>query len=204
MSIADADLSLSDWLNAAAKKQATPGGGSATALAGALAAAMGEMTLNYSTGRKANTPESEQVLRENLEELTRARQLLLQLMVEDQAAYAELTAVRKLDDADPDKARRVADSLAAAIRVPQAIMAVGMSILAAAERVAPLANTWLLSDLAVSCELALATVRCGAHNVAVNLADLAEADRAPLREEVNAVVERATVMHRQTVTMIGP
>src|SRR5690606_37691475 len=98
--------------------------------------AMGEMTLNYSTGRKANSAEAESILRDNLAELARARALLLELMEEDQRAYAELTAVRKLDDADPAKPRRVADSLAAAIRVPEAIMAAGMSVLGCAARVA--------------------------------------------------------------------
>ena len=198
------DIPIRDWLDAAARKQPTPGGGSVTALVAALAAAMGEMTLNYSTGRKGNSPEAEQVLCENLAELTRARQLLLQLMVEDQAAYAELTATRKLDDSDPDKPRRVADSLAAAIRVPQAIMAAGVSILGAAERVAPHANKWLLSDLAVCCELALAAVRCGGHNVLVNLSELAPGDRAAIREEVDQVISRAAALHHTTTTMIAP
>ena len=197
-------MPLADWLSAAAAKQPTPGGGSVTALVGALAAAMGEMTLNYSTGRKANSPEAEQILRENLAELTRARSLLLELMEEDQRAYGELTAVRKLDDGDPAKPRRVADSLAAAIRVPQAIMAAGMSILAAAERVSPYANRWLLSDLAVCCELALAAVRCGGINVLVNLSELDEAERAALRVEVQEMIARAAGMHQATTTMIAP
>jgi glutamate formiminotransferase/formiminotetrahydrofolate cyclodeaminase len=203
-SIAGPDLPLREWLSAAAAKRATPGGGSAAALAGALAAAMGEMTLNYSTGRKGNTPEAEQILRHNLAELTRARALLLALMQEDQDAYAALTSARKLDDSDPDKARRMADSLAAAIRVPQAIMAAGMSILAAAERVAPHANKWLLSDLAVCCELALAAVRCGGHNVLVNLADLPEEQREAVDDEVEAILARAAALHHETTTMIAP
>lgn len=204
MTVHGPDMPLERWLSAAAAKQPTPGGGSAAALAGALAAAMGEMTLNYSTGRKDNTPEAEQVLRHNLAELTRARALLLALMQEDQAAYAELTAARKLDDSDPDKPRRLADSLAAAIRVPQAIMAAGMSILAVAERVAPHANTWLLSDLAVCCELALAAVRCGGHNVLVNLSELPEDQREAVDDEVEAIIARAAALHHETTTMIAP
>ena len=49
----DANASLNDFLNAAAAKQPAPGGGSVAALAGALAASMGEMVLNYSVGKKS-------------------------------------------------------------------------------------------------------------------------------------------------------
>ncbi len=195
-------MPLGDWLSAAARKQPTPGGGSVTALVGALAAAMGEMTLNYSTGRKANSAEAESILRDNLAELARARALLLELMEEDQRAYAELTAVRKLDDTEPDKPRRVADSLAAAIRVPEAVMAAGMSVLGCASRVAPHGNRWLLSDLAVCCELALAAVRCGAINVRVNLRDLDEGDRRRIDAEVSEMITRGLDLLRTTLAEI--
>lgn len=191
MTIADAELRVREWLSAAAEKRATPGGGSAAALAGALAAAMGEMTLNYSTGRKANSPQAEQVLREHLAELTRARSLLLKLMEEDQAAYLALTAARKLDEADPQKPPTLEAATLAAIRVPQAIVAAGMSVLHSAGVVAEHANRWLLSDLAVCGELALATVRCGSYNVKVNLGDLPQEDRARLQAETDSIVSRA-------------
>ena len=48
----DGSHSLNDFLTALAAKQPAPGGGSVAALAGALAAAMGEMVLNYSIGKK--------------------------------------------------------------------------------------------------------------------------------------------------------
>ena len=48
----DASTSLDSFLTAAAAKKPTPGGGSVTALVGALAASMGEMVLNYSIGKK--------------------------------------------------------------------------------------------------------------------------------------------------------
>ena len=48
----DQTTSIENFLEAAAAKQPTPGGGSVAALAGALAAAMGEMVLNYTLGRR--------------------------------------------------------------------------------------------------------------------------------------------------------
>ena len=48
----DRNTPIAEFLRAASARQATPGGGSVSALAGALAAAMGEMVLNYSIGKK--------------------------------------------------------------------------------------------------------------------------------------------------------
>src|SRR3954471_12862588 len=89
--------SINDFLEAAAAKQPAPGGGSVTALAGALAASMGEMVLNYRVGKKELEPYLGE-LKPALAEFHRARQVLTQLMAEDQQAYAALTAARKLPD----------------------------------------------------------------------------------------------------------
>src|SRR3954452_4495031 len=96
----DASQTINDFLAAAAAKQPTPGGGSIAALAGALAASMGEMVLNYSVTKKS-LAQFEPELKEALAEFTRARQLLLQLMIEDQVAYEALTTARKLPETSP-------------------------------------------------------------------------------------------------------
>ena len=168
---------LADWLSAAASRQPVPGGGSVAAVAGALAAAMGAMTLRFSRKRKANTPDDETAIESTLAEMDRGRLLLLQLAEEDQAAYAALRADK--NDA----------TVAAAIAVPQAIMATALALLDAAVRAAPVANPWLLSDLQVCGDLATAAVRCGSYNVLANLGDVAEADR--LRGECDEQVRRA-------------
>ena len=75
----DHKTTIHDFLNATAAKQPTPGGGSVTALCGALAAAIGEMVLNYSVGKK-DLAQHQDDLKTGLSELTRARALLLGLM----------------------------------------------------------------------------------------------------------------------------
>src|SRR5947208_13252171 len=97
----DQNTTLKDFLNAAAARQPTPGGGSVTALAGALAASMGEMVVNYSIGKKG-LEAFQGELKPAVEELHRARGLLLRLMAEDQAAFQALTTARKLPEG-PDK-----------------------------------------------------------------------------------------------------
>ena len=177
---------LADWLSAAASRQPVPGGGSVAAVAGALAAAMGAMTLRFSQGRKANTPDDETAIESTLAEMDRGRLLLLRLAEEDQTAYAALRADK--NDA----------TVAAAIAVPQAIMATALALLDAAVRAAPVANPWLLSDLQVCGDLATAAVRCGSYNVLANLGDLDAAEAQRLRgecdEQVNRAVERVNAL----------
>ena len=188
--LVDCGTSVSEWLSAAAARRPAPGGGSVAALVGALSAAMGEMTLNFTAGRKGNTAEQEARVAAELAALERARKLMLTLMEEDQAAFAALTAARRLDDAAPGRQQTLDTAHAAAVAVPEAIMAVAAGVLIAASRVAPDANPWLLSDLEVCGELALATVRCGRYNVRANLSDLGPGVAARLNAECDALVRR--------------
>src|SRR5579864_746897 len=96
----DTNVSLNEFLDAAAAKQPTPGGGSVAALAGALAAAMGEMVLNYSVGKKGLEQHAEQ-LQLALSRFHHARQMMIDLMYQDQEAYSTLTLARKKPSDDP-------------------------------------------------------------------------------------------------------
>src|SRR3954467_14467410 len=98
----DQSSTIQQFLEATAARQPAPGGGAVTALAGALAAAIGEMVLNYSVGKKGLEARQDD-LRAVVAELTRARSVMLELMIEDQAAYGALTAARKLPEGSPDR-----------------------------------------------------------------------------------------------------
>lgn len=197
----DANASLSALLDSIAAKQPTPGGGAVAAVSGALAAAIGEMVLNYSIGRKA-TPHLDPQLRPHLESLTRARGVLLQLMVEDQEAFTAFTAAKKLPDDSAGKSKAVTDAQAACIAVPQAITATAVAILTVADAVVEISNRWLLSDLAVCCELAMAAARSGIHNVHANLGSVEAETRAKLETECAAELSRAIALVQKTMPRI--
>ncbi|HUB25727.1 MAG TPA: cyclodeaminase/cyclohydrolase family protein [Tepidisphaeraceae bacterium] len=163
----DKSTSIEAFLSAAAAKQPTPGGGSIAALAGALAASMGEMVLQYSVGKKGLEAHQDQ-LAAALGEFTRARQMLLELMVEDQAAYETLSAARKSDP------QLLAAMSVLCCKVPQFIAASAVAILDLCDELADKVNPRLLSDLAVCGELSMATIRCAACNIRVNLADITD------------------------------
>ncbi len=185
---------IDHFLDAAASRQPTPGGGSISAVTGALAAAMGEMVLNYSIGKKGlEAYESE--LRPALAELHRARDLMLELMVEDQAAYTALSAARKLPPNTPDRSERITMALAASIRAPQAMAAAAVAVLGVCDRVINFVNFHLLSDLAVAADLAMATARCAVYNVRINLDEIADPhERQSIESTIGQTLGHAAVL----------
>lgn len=191
------DNSIKEFLAAAAAKQPAPGGGSVTALTGALAASMGEMVINYTVG-KTSAAEYESELRPALAELTRARQVLLQLMIEDQLAFEALSAIKKLPADSPDRAEKLPAALLACIRVPQAMGATALAVLEICDRIINFVNFYLLSDLAVCADLAMATLRCSIYNVRVNLADLTDPEeRRRIESTTSQLLTRAADVIRQ-------
>jgi formiminotetrahydrofolate cyclodeaminase len=193
----DQSSTIRQFLDAAAAKQPAPGGGSVTALVGALAASMGEMVVNYSIGKKDLEAFVEE-LRPALAEYNRARQLLAQLMFEDQSAYTALTAARKLPPTVADRDAQIAAALMASIRGPQAMAATAVAVLELCDRIVNFVNPWLLSDLAVCSDLAMATVRCSVYNVRVNLTDVIDpAERQQIEAASFEMLSRAGVLIQQ-------
>ena len=191
---------IDEFLKATAAKQPIPGGGSVAALAGALASGIGEMVLSYSIGKKDLIPFDAE-LKAAAHELQTARDMLLNLMVEDQQAYAELTAVRKLSVDSTDRSQRLHEVTMACIRCPQAVGATAVAILKLCDQIVEIVNPWLLSDLAVCAELAMATVRSAIYNVRVNLSSVDDiSDRKRLEEETELMLSHAKVL----IQHVGP
>jgi formiminotetrahydrofolate cyclodeaminase len=193
----DAKQTLESFLSGAAAKQPTPGGGSVAALVGALAASMGEMVLNYSVGR-TDVAEHSALLQGSLVEMNRARSMLVELMIEDQAAYEALTAARKAKDAG-----KFAPALLACIRVPQSVAATAVAVLELCDRVAPCMNPHLSSDLAVCCELCMATTRCAVYNLRANLSDVTDpAEKRKLEQGTARSISQATQLIQRVLPKI--
>ncbi len=200
MPIYDHKTTIERFVDAAAARQATPGGGSVSALVGALAASMGEMVVNYSLGKKdleAHVGE----LRPAMAQFHRARQLLLQLMAEDQAAYNALSAARKLPAGSPERASQFVPALQACVRIPQAIAATAVSLLELSDGIINFVNHHLLSDLAVCCDLAMATVRCALYSVRANLADVTEPSE---RQNIESMVTQLLSRAASTIQQLSP
>ena len=124
-------------------------------------------------------------------------------MIADQSAFTALSAARKSAKGAGDKDPAFAAALLACIRIPQAIAATGGAMLELCERVLPVANKFLLSDLAVCAELSMATVRCAAYNAYVNLADVSDpGERQRCDQATGDVLAHATPRIRALVPIV--
>jgi formiminotetrahydrofolate cyclodeaminase len=199
--VLDPSTSIAQFLDAAAAKQPTPGGGSVTALVAALAASMGEMVVNYSIGKK-NLEQHAAELKSALDHFHSAREMLLELMVEDQTAYEALSAAKKMPESQ-ERTEALSVAVAACIGVPQAMAATAVAILDLVNQLADKVNPYLLSDLAVCADLAMAAVRCALYNIRVNLPEISDEKQ---RWDIDAIsgrlLSRATMIIQIVSTRI--
>jgi len=183
-------LTVRQYTEKLASGDPTPGGGSGAALVGALGAALGEMVANFTVG-KDKYADVEEDVQGILGRLAAQRDGLLDLTDADADAYAKVGAAYGMPKATEDEkaARQAAieDALKAAAEVPFAVTEACLLIVDELDELRQKGNSNLLSDVAVSAELALAALRCAWLNVEVNLAYIK--DRAYI-EDRRAAIDR--------------
>lgn len=189
-----AEETIENLLRAIAAKSPTPGGGAVAAITSAMAAALGQMVVDYSRS-KESLQEHRPLLEEALRTLRALQDSALRLADDDAKAFGRLSDLWGLP---ADDARRQAEwegAVAGAIAAPRQIMGVSMSILRLLEQLAGKTIRTLRSDLAITALLAEAGVRAAACNVRINtplLDDKAEA--AELEAEVVGAIQRAATI----------
>ena len=164
--------SVAEFLDALASASPTPGGGSASALAGALAAALIAMVCRLTLGRasfSAVAPQMQQTLSEA--ELLRRR--LAEAVDEDAGAYeAVMAAYKHPRGSDVEKEIR-AGAIQAALRratlVPLQVASDCAKLLEMARFVSESGNPNAASDANVALLLAWAGARGAIRNVEINL-----------------------------------
>ena len=168
------DQSVSAFCEATAAKQSTPGGGSVAGVAGALAAALGEMSLNYSRGKKSFADQADLHIQLSAR-LKKLRALFLRLIDEDMQAFEML---QQASGMDPGIARDEAHSLAlaVAIDIPREMAKLSLALLRSLESLSTCCTKWLISDLLAAASLASATCDLCDFNVRINATSLPEDD----------------------------
>ena len=84
-------MSCSDFVNVLASSEPVPGGGGASALVGAVGAALGSMVANLTIGKKKYA-DVEENMRECLQKAEDLQSRLLDLIRQDAEAFAPLAA----------------------------------------------------------------------------------------------------------------
>jgi glutamate formiminotransferase/formiminotetrahydrofolate cyclodeaminase len=175
------ERTLRHYLDAVAARTPAPGGGSVAAVAGAMAAALGEMVANLTL--PGGTPaHADAALAERRDRLTLLRETLLTAAVADEESYAAYRQAAALPrGSETERAERAAAmerALIAATDVPLEVARAAAEVAKIMESVAREGKPSVRSDAALGALLAEVALRGALLNVRGNTALLADQARA--------------------------
>ncbi len=159
--------SVNEFTAALASRASVPGGGSASALAGALAAALGGMVGELTVGKKQYAA-AEPILRELLGQAEELREALLACVEKDAAALAPLAEAYAIPKNDPARAETLEVCLRAAAAPPMEVLELTARTVELLRSFADMGSPLAVSDAAVGAALAAAALRGAEINVRVN------------------------------------
>jgi methenyltetrahydrofolate cyclohydrolase len=188
---------IDGFLTELAARVPAPGGGATAALHAAQAAALVGMVARYSDGAR---------FAEHAEEIagivTSADRLRLEALRLAEADAAAFTAVadayalpRATDDEKALRRKAIAVALEGACVPPVAVVEVAADTVALAERLTPIGNRSVITDVAAAAEAARAAAVTARVNIEVNLGGIPDADSKTellaSAHSVDLIVERA-------------
>jgi formiminotetrahydrofolate cyclodeaminase len=196
------DLALGSFVDALASGAPVPGGGSASAVAGSLAAALVAMVATLSQDRPRYA-EHAALHAWGATEGRRLSRELLALADEDAAAYAAFSAAlkqpRETEAQQVERTAAIRASARSAADVPLRCVAACRDVVRAAEALAGRSNVNASSDLNVAALLGEAAARGAAANVIVNLPAVADDDfSAHARGQVTELLNQVERFARET------
>lgn len=199
------EQTLHTYLDDLASSRPAPGGGSAAAVSGAMAAALVCMVCRLTLGKEkyADVQEEISTLLEQAEE---QRQHFQQLMTEDITAYTRLSACFKMPRDDEDQRRMRFDAIqlclheAALVPLEMSERAVQMALIC--ERVAEIGNANVLSDIGAAAMLAASAGTSAAWMVRINLKNLKDEAAVETLSGRLALALDGITNHCQRVTML--
>lgn len=192
---------ISQFIESLSSKAAVPGGGGASALAGAIGAALASMVGNLTSGKKKYAQYQTDIERilQKAEELTGR---LLALITEDAAAFEPLSKAYGLPKETPEeqahKEKVMEGALYEASLVPLRIMETALEAIRLQEELAVKGSTLAISDVGVGVKMLEAALEGASLNVYINTRLMKNRERAEeLNQRTEALISEGTEKSRQ-------
>lgn len=182
---------VKDFISTLAADSPAPGGGSVSALAGALSAALCAMVARLTLGKEKYRGAWEEMerLRDEADSLSSR---LMDLVEEDSAAYTKVMAAFQIPK-EQQSAREdaVQSAFKEAASVPMETLRVTAELLDLVKSALNQGNPNCLTDAGVAAQLMRAAANGAAYNVRINLAGIKDPDfRSRLSTETSRLLER--------------
>jgi glutamate formiminotransferase / formiminotetrahydrofolate cyclodeaminase len=187
------------FLAAVAAPTAAPGGGSASAYAGALAASLGQMVAALSRKKKSQAAFADQ-LSDTLAQLHDSADALAMAIDVDAASFDAVMAAYKLprstSDEERDREAAIQKSLQGAAIVPLEVARRAADVFDMLGQLEPISSPSMLSDVKVGRLLASAAVQGALENVRINLESITDEKFAARMRAESASLEQRVGAHR--------
>ena len=158
---------IDEFLQVLSAKDAVPGGGGASALVGALGAALGSMVGNLTVGKaKYKDVETDMYLLMN--EAGQIQKELTELIQKDADGFEPLSRAYSMDKDDPEYDGIMEQCLRDAAQTPLVIMRLSCRMIELQKQFAAKGSTLAVSDAGTGVAFCLAALYGGALNVLVN------------------------------------
>ncbi len=171
--------SVIEFVEATASSEPVPGGGSISALAASIAAALGEMVANLTIGKKKYAEVEDEMVAISAK-LNSCRQVLLEYVDKDAQSFdGVMKAYGMPKDTEDEKASRSAaiqEAMKDATAVPLAVAKSTFDLMEPIRAVVLKGNSNAVTDGAVAAMMARTAVLSALYNVKTNLASIKDAD----------------------------
>jgi glutamate formiminotransferase/formiminotetrahydrofolate cyclodeaminase len=197
---------MKGFTDSVAANTPTPGGGSVSALAGALSAALGAMVCGLTIGKKKYLDVSEE-LKVVLKKIEALRPELLFLIEKDARSFEQVLLARRLPKYTEfeigQRNAKIQEATLAASLVPLEVMEKTMTIMEFLPVIAEKGNVNSISDVGVASLMALSAVKGASMNVRINLPGLEdEACRNDLAQRAQATLAKAGELFDKTEKIV--
>ena len=181
---------ISEYLEVLSSKAPVPGGGGASALAGALGNALGQMVVNLTVGKKKYA-EVEEEMQKYLTDLKTMQQEFLHLSDRDAEVFAPLAECYRLPSTTPEEKEHkdavMEEKLLDASMVPVEIMEKSLELLEILDVLSDKGSRMAVSDVGVAVQFTRTALLGAVMNVYINTKSMKNREKA---EEINQKAKR--------------
>ena len=200
------DQIIDEYLEDLSSKSPVPGGGGASAIAGAFGCSLGMMVASLTIGKKRYQEVEAEVQSLN-EHLSTLRDVFLRLADKDEEVFLPLSrgyAMPKSTEEEKQvRAAYMENALYDAVMVPLSVMETANGAFDTLLSLSKIGSKLAISDAGVAASFLQTAVTGASMNVQINLKSMQESERKTrLSERSEAYLSRADALYRETMEIV--
>ena len=200
-------LRINDFVDEVSSNSPAPGGGSVSALSGALGASLAAMVSNLTYNKKGYEQNNDIILDIGVRSQKLKKELLF-LIDEDSNAFNQIMQAyqlkKKTDNEKQFRNNQIIEATKYAIDIPMSIMEKSNEMLKLMNDLIIHGNKNSFSDSAVAIELLMSSIKGAYYNVKINLKDLEESDYSvSILEKAYLILERSSTNYNRIIQIVN-